>query len=215
MSNQLFLEKYIEHLIHKWYIFKPFVELEAGNCIDDSEQIISLLSIASKVTDQTMTKLTQDILVHFWCYDSIDTNFDNRLTDADCAEVYQNYKSYKQNECSKREQQNVNCCEHPLELQPDVTLDTSDTTYQFSLDNITTDDLVSTFGEAHKTGNPDENHRYEYKFKFQEHIFSLYDWKNDQDQFYEKPDIYWHVASSTRSKKTLDAFKQIISQCVM
>ncbi|NBP00069.1 MAG: hypothetical protein EBU90_08040 [Proteobacteria bacterium] len=215
MSSQLFVEKYIEHLIHKWYIFKPSVELEAGNCIDDWEQIISSLNIPSKVTDNTMTDLTRDILVHFRCYDTIDTNFENQVTDADCTEVYQNYKSYKQNESSKREQKMADCCEqHALELQPDVTLHTSDTRYLFSLDDITTNDLVSTFGEPYQTGGPEDKHRYEYKFKFQKHIFSLYDWKNDHDQFYDKPDIYWHVASTARSKKTVDAFKGIIGQCV-
>jgi hypothetical protein len=52
MSSQLIVEKYIEHLIHKWYIFKPQVQIEASNCIDEVDTITSSLTqLPCKIND--------------------------------------------------------------------------------------------------------------------------------------------------------------------
>ena len=213
MSDET-VKKYVEHLIHKWYIFKDSVELEPGNCVDETELIINDLVVPSKITDKTMTDLTRDILERFRCYEIIDDTFQNRLTETKSVDVYQNYKSYKQNERSKREHAAAesDCCGIVGSLKQDCTLDTSDTMYQFSLDDITTKDLVSAFGEPVKTGTGEDKHRYEYKFRFGEHTFSLYDWKNERNEFFDYVDIYWHVAANTRSKSIISAFKQSLIQ---
>jgi len=56
----------------------------------------------------------------------------------------------------------------------------------------------------------DDNFRYEYRFRFAKdsrvYKFSLYDYRNENGEFYEDDDIYWHVASNTDKKDVNTSF---------
>lgn len=75
--------------------------------------------------------------------------------------------------------ENTNDCQ---DIKINHDLDTSKTWWLCNLE-YTTQQLVNVFGDPLLTGNKDTNHRYEWKFVFDNHIFSIYDWKFDNIDF--------------------------------
>lgn len=94
----------------------------------------------------------------------------------------------------------------------DETIDTSNTYYVDTLENITYISLRQLFGEPNISANSDDKYRYEWKVKGQTSIFSIYDWINEQGEF---PDVF-HVAMAEENKKELgDLIKYISSKCTV
>jgi hypothetical protein len=69
------------------------------------------------------------------------------------------------------------------------------------------------------TLNTDDNFRYEYRLRFAKdsrvYKFSLYDYKNDDGEFYEDDDIYWHVASNTDKKDVNTSFVKYLYEYIL
>lgn len=200
------MDSYLQYLVNKFFIFEDGVELHPSNAMlqltlkQDSDQNCKM--------DELCINMTKGILDEYACFE-ISTNVQiqdriiNRGNGAE--EIYLNYKKYK---CS-----NVRETETYLHL--DEMLDTSKTAYVESVD-IKTDELLDMFGKYKRTGKIGDNYRYEYKFKFitggKMYIFSLYDYLNDNDEFDEESEIYWHVASNTNNLDIINKFTKVLME---
>lgn len=219
--EQVKINKYLDYLLEKLYIFKPNVKLDISNSIDETyefEEIIQKIIDNSKLKgDVFMQELTKDILINFSCFEVIDYELKNRITEDDIS-LYDMYKKYKENKNGIRpcdfEQDDCDfeqddCCNNNLYLDISVDTNGQDIEYINSLDFISTNSLVKAFGEYLFTGNHDptlSHHRYEYKFIYQGYIYSIYDYLDENNSWYSNDDIYWHVATNCRDNIINESF---------
>jgi hypothetical protein len=226
------VNKYLDYLLEKLYIFKPNVELDVSNCIDDKSafelnKFYDEKNNTKKVSDQFLQNITKHILNNYLCFEVIDYNLQNRLNESQQLQLYNLYKKYKENKNQIREYP-IDCCnevggsvttESQLNSTPfiDTSLDTSgpDIEYIESLDLVTTKGLANAYGKYLFTGTSRGScHRYEYKFSFNGYIYSIYDYLDENDKWYPIDDIYWHVATNCKECSINDLFiKEIKSQC--
>lgn len=75
-------------------------------------------------------------------------------------------------------------------------LDTSKTWWLSNLE-YTTEQLVNIFGNPLNTGNETTNHRYEWKFSIDNHVFSIYDWKFENSSFYDIKETDWFLCGNS------------------
>lgn len=200
MSTSVQVDNFLQYLLDKYFIFDPKAELDESNTIDDISILRRQLdknATFKKVSDDNMVKLCKTILESFRCFNIgllVDGSFGDQLSDVDASQIYMHYKRYK---CSSSSQTR----ETETSLVLDNTLNTSDTFYVDSLETVTTNDLKNRFGNYIQSGKSENDFRYEYRFRFAKdnrvYKFSLYDYKNDDGEFYKDQDIYWHVASNT------------------
>lgn len=190
--------RFIEYLFEVWYVFKSDVAL-GNECISVNE----LEGIESKVTDAELQEVGKRILLLYKCYDVLDVEFENRLTESCIENVYKTYKQYKQ----QRSKDTLINMTH-------FDLDTSDTSYVASLDDVTTAQLMNGFGRYAMTGGDGDKYRYEYKFLFKDYKFSVYDYLNDENEWYKEEDIYWHVATNCTLEIVNVAFTKKITEIV-
>lgn len=92
-------------------------------------------------------------------------------------------------------------------------LNMKDVFYVFSLDHISTQDLIRKFGNYITTS--DNEIRYEYRLKFKynsekDYIFSIYDYIYNEDN--DDVDIYWHLASNTNNPYVHESFLKVLYQ---
>jgi len=75
-------------------------------------------------------------------------------------------------------------------------LDTSGTWW---LDNLiyNTTHLVETFGKPVFTGKENDKHRYEWKFTYKKHIYTIYDWKFKNNTFCDILDCDWFLGGDS------------------
>ena len=189
------MESYINYLLNKYLIFENNVNIGVGDELKDLEKFKCDIK-----KDIDFIKITKGILDEFLCFEiNINVNIDNRINETEAEKIFYHYKKYK---CS-----NVRETESYLNL--DNELDTSKTEWVESI-NIDTSDLVDKYGDYSRTGNDDDNHRFEYKFEFIDNgkkwIFSVYDYLNTDDVFDNEDDIYWHIASNTKRGDTIKRF---------
>ena len=189
------MESYINYLLNKYLIFENNVNIGVGDELKDLEKFKCDIK-----KDIDFIKITKGILDEFLCFEiNINVNIDNRINGCEAEKIFYHYKKYK---CS-----NVRETESYLNL--DNELDTSKTEWVESI-NIDTSDLVDKYGDYSRTGNDDDNHRFEYKFEFIDNgkkwIFSVYDYLNTDDVFDNEDDIYWHIASNTKRGDTIKRF---------
>lgn len=200
------IDSYLQYLVEKYFVFHELAELDEANTIDDI--VILKRDIANdieKLTDDNMIGLTKTVFSKFRFY-NIDIKdkiggFGSRLNLDVTEMIYLHYKKYKSlNSNSKRENLKIN---HEI--------DTNDTYFIDSLDTITTHQLQSAFGDFLKTGTNKDSFRYEYRFEFKtrgkKYKFSLYDYLNDNNEFYDIHDIFWHIASNTCKRDIIHLFK--------
>lgn len=211
MDTLVQVDNFLQYLVDKYFVFDPKAELDESNTIDDVSILRKYLDTVvrfKKVSDENMVKLCKKVFEFFLCY-NIDVSFGNRLCDVDASKIYMNYKRYK---CSSNSQTR----ERETSLILDNTLNTNDTYYVDSLEMITTKDLNEKFGDYIKSGKVDDNFRYEYRFRFAKdsrvYKFSLYDYRNENGEFYEDDDIYWHVASNTDKKDVNTSFVKYLCE---
>jgi hypothetical protein len=200
------VDNYFQYLIDKYFIFNPLVELDEANTIDD---IVILKrefpNDIKKLTDDNMIILTKQVFSKFRCYNigikDESGGFGSRLNLDETEKIYLHYKKYK---CLGGNSNKMH-----LTIKPDI--DTSDTYFIDSLDTITTHQLQTAFGDFLTTGTKVDNFRYEYRFEFtnsgKKYKFSLYDYLNDNNEFYDTDDIYWHIASNTSKSDIVNLFK--------
>ena len=189
------MESYINYLLNKYLIFENNVNIGVGNELKDLEKFKCDIK-----KDIDFIKITKMILDEFLCFEiNVNINIDSRINGCEAEKIFYHYKKYK---CS-----NVRETESYLNL--DNELDTSKTEWVESI-NIDTSDLVDKYGDYSRTGNDDDNHRFEYKFEFIDNgkkwIFSVYDYLNTDDVFDNEDDIYWHIASNTKRGDTIKRF---------
>jgi hypothetical protein len=212
MSTSVHVDSFLQYLIDKYFVFDPKAELDESNTIDD----ISILKKGigeikfKKVTDENMVDLCKKIFDLFRCFNiEIPLNLHDQLSSDNVCKIYMHYKRYK---CSS----SSHTRETETSLVLDNTLKTNDTYYVDSLEDITTRDLKQHFGNYILSGDSGDDFRYEYRFRFAKdnrvYKFSLYDYKNDDGEFYEEDDIYWHVASDTDKKDVNKSFIQYLCQ---
>lgn len=200
MSVKVQIDSFLQYLLDKYFVFDPKAELDESNTIDDISilrQHIDKLVNFKKVTDKAMIELCKQIFEYFRCFNIgllVNGSFGDQLCDVDASRIYMHYKRYK---CSSTSHTR----ETETSLVLDNTLNTNDTFYVDSLEIVTTTDLKNTFGEFVLSGNKSDDFRYEYRFRFAKdkrvYKFSIYNYKNNQGEFYRDDDIYWHVASNT------------------
>lgn len=202
------LKNYLNFLINKFLIFKQNTDLDESNSILDSDIIISNIPInliKPKLNDKIFIQITKKILDNFYCFkinDIIDIS--QKITSDQSENIYLHFKTYKNPDSKIHETE--------TSLTLDTNLNTSKTFYIDSID-YTSSDLIKCFDKPLYTGTKQTDWRYEYKFNliFQQkkYIFALYDYLDDNDNFYPFNDIYWHVASNTDN---IDVYKQFINQ---
>ena len=214
------LAKYIYYLINKWNVFIPGVEINECNSICEVEKVFEFMNNMNNNNNDNnnntsekrdcaegIEKFTEEFVDVFMCFEVLDVNFEKRLTKMDVTKTYDLYKQYKQNEKEKHESSVTK-----IDIKHDTSYDTSDTWYSMSLDDVTTEQLQGVFGEFQCTGSADDKYRYEYKCEFifngKAYVFSIYDYKNDDDEWYDTNEIYWHVASNTSNKRITSAFEK-------
>lgn len=197
------VDNFYEYLIEKFFVFHPLAELDEANTIDDVDIIKrNVNNTKARLKDDDMIRLCKRVFEEFRCYHISDT-FTNKLTENDAGNVYTLYKRYKCSASNKTR-------ERETTLECNTDLDTSDTTHVDFLENVTTHQLQRTFGDYIHSGGKDDNFRYEYRFRFtmdgKVYKFSLYDYLNEDGEFYDVEDIYWHVAANTEKKEVIQAF---------
>jgi hypothetical protein len=221
------INKYLDYLLEKLYIFKPNVELDISNCIDDKSAFElnkfydKVNNKTKKVSDEFLQNITKHILNNYLCFEVIDYNLEKRLPESQQLQLYNLYKKYKENKNQIRDYPDEDCCsgsnESTTQLIVDASLDTNgpDIEYIESLDLVTTKGLVNAFGEHSFTGTSHGScHRYEYKFSFHGYIYSIYDYLDENDEWYPIDDIYWHVATNCKDSRIIDLFiKEINNRC--
>lgn len=86
----------------------------------------------------------------------------------------------------------------------DFDLDTSETSYLETLD-FNAAELQSKLGAPKLTGKSTDKHRFEWKIKIGDNIYSIYDWKNQSGEFDEVSITKWHIAGQETvvSKKNM------------
>ena len=209
-KGEILSSGFLEYLINKYFVFHPLAELDESNTIDDISILQNFLTtrdVGSKTRlsdDSYMVDLCKGVIRDFRCY-----RIDNMITDAtklcegDAEEIYASYKKYKCSSGSKTR-------ETETSLHLDNALNTSKTFFVKSLDDLCTDDLIRVYGQPRKTGLPQDDFRYEYAFRFAKggkvYTFSLYDYKNDEGEFYDMQDIFWHVGSTTSDREVVREF---------
>jgi hypothetical protein len=200
------VDSYFQYLIDKYFIFHELAELDEANTIDDTAILRREISMEiKKLTDANMISLTKQVFSTFRCYNiGIKDNsggFGSRLNSDETEKIYLYYKKYK---CLKSNSKKTN-----LTIKPEI--DTKDTYYVDSLDTITTHQLQNEFGDFLTSGTNDDDFRYEYRFEFttsgKKYKFSLYDYLNDDNEFYDTDNIYWHIASNTDKSDVVNLFK--------
>lgn len=209
MSTSVQVDNFLQYLLDKYFIFDPKAELDESNTIDEIGILRSKLDKVikfKKVSDENMVELCKTILESFRCFNIgllVDGSFGDQLSGMDAVKIYMHYKRYK---CSSSSQTR----ETETSLILDNTLNTSDTFYVDSLETITTEHLKSKFGNYIVSGKLDDDFRYEYRFRFAKdnrvYKFSVYDYRNDDGEFYNDQDIYWHVASNTDKQDVNTSF---------
>lgn len=97
-------------------------------------------------------------------------------------------------------------------LMIDNNLDTTHTWWLCNLE-YTTEQLINAFGEPAFTGNETTKHRYEWKFSIDNHIFSIYDWKFENSEFYDINEADWFLCgnSNKHNKKIID----LLDKCLL
>jgi hypothetical protein len=205
MSSDFALDNYTSFLINKFLIFKINSDLHESNSILDNEILFSQITtdfINKKLNDLKYIKITQILLDNFLFFKISNTiDISQRITSEQSENIYYHYKTYKNSESKIHETE--------TSLILDENLNTSTTFYIDSI-NYTSKDLVKCFDQPLYTGSKLDQWRYEYKFSliFQQkkYIFSLYDYLDDNDNFYEFKNIYWHIASNTDKLNVHKAF---------
>lgn len=200
MNTSVQVDSFLEYLIDKYFVFDPKAEFDESNTIDDISILrrhLDKVFKIKKVSDENMVELCKQFFQSFRCYNIgllVDGSFGDQLCDTDASNIYMHYKRYK---CSS----SSHTRETETSLILDNTLNTNDTYYVDSLETITTKDLKDKFGDYILSGKAGDDFRYEYRFRFAKdnrvYKFSLYDYRNDNGEFYQDHDIYWHIASNT------------------
>lgn len=201
------MESYVSYLLNKYLIFNELqnednYKLGDELCYSSCDELCKGLINKNIKTDVHFIKLTKEILVKFGCFKiSLSINIDNRICENEAENIFYHYKKYKSSASEARETETY--------LNLNNKLDTSKTEWVESID-ISTSDLIDKYGNYSRTGNSDDNHRFEYKFEFIEKgkrwIFSVYDYLNTDNLFDDEDDIYWHVASNTKRGDIIKKF---------
>ena len=79
-----------------------------------------------------------------------------------------------------------------------------------SLDGIYYRDLVEKLGEPTVTGSGDDKVQYEWIMKFEDQIFTIYDWKTYDAEYTEYELDTWSIGGDANSAALLFAFKDYI-----
>jgi hypothetical protein len=87
-----------------------------------------------------------------------------------------------------------------MEITIDEDLDTSECWFLESL-KYSTEQLANKLGKALNTGGEGDKHRYEWKFKIGENVYSIYDWSDSPG---------WHLGGVKEIKRETEFFKEWI-----
>lgn len=200
------VEKFLTFLLEKLYVFDKNAKSEIRNIQEMQRVILTDSYINKKLKDLDYVIITKELITKFKCYNILDLDYEVQLTGHEVSVLCNQYKMYKQSTKVKEET-------YPIIKKNDM-LDTSDTQYIYSLDDIKTKMLINKFGELNKIGGENDKYRYEYKFELvyngKTYSYSLYDYLNTQSQFYVEEDIYWHVSSNTTDIKINNLFKKML-----
>jgi hypothetical protein len=186
------LKKYTDYLWEK-------LEIECDkNDFEENKNKIG--KVNKKMIEIKMMEITSDILKKYICYDVIDIEKKNRLGEKNINNICEQYKKYKQND-------KINSIEP--EISMDININTKDTYYIDTLENVTTKMLINKYGELIKTGDDTTKHRYEYKFllkyKGKKYIYCIYDYKKD-GEFEKEDEINWHIGCNIDKKEITKVF---------
>ena len=194
MSMNGNVEKYCEYLINKLVIQTSVNELIGRDML--LESIGRNVPLSSKVTDLYLLEVTRHILREYFCYKVAYFTDMQQVTVDSADELFMLYKEYKQ--CDSKPQKHI-------KLSRDDDLVTLHTKYVCSLDTVCTKNLRELFGKVCQ--NDECGTRFEYKISMQDnkktYMFSIYDYYDDNDEWYAEEDIYWHVATLPSTPKAV------------
>lgn len=94
-----------------------------------------------------------------------------------------------------------------IEIVIDDSLNTKGTWWLTNL-AYDTDALINVLGQPILTGKPNDKHRYEWKFKFNNYIYSIYDWRFNNDDFCDLNDSLWFLGGN--SEKCTDILLNVL-----
>jgi len=79
-----------------------------------------------------------------------------------------------------------------------------------SLDGIYYQDLVEKLGEPTVVGSGDDKVQYEWIIKYEDRIYTIYDWKTYDAKYTEYELDTWSIGGNAKSTLLLDDFKKYI-----
>ena len=122
---------------------------------------------------------------------------------------FKNYKPVKSSKSSKSVKSPSKRSPVKPTLVHDESLDTSTNGMMLELD-LSTKQLEKIFGcKASLTGNENTDHRYEWKFVFNDEIYSIYDWAYHDNTFDDYIDNQWFLGGDT--DHDIEALQKLLS----
>lgn len=91
----------------------------------------------------------------------------------------------------------------------DNNIDTSETYYLETLENDTMQ-LLKKLGKPIK--NETEKNRFEWKLKINDAIYTIYDWLNEDGEFENFEECYWHLGGTDENEKNIRLIKTFLNE---
>ena len=189
----IYINDFLKFISESFVIFEPNVELDEIYSIQDNDRLFKYISFQNvkKLDHKIYLNILTNIFSKLRCFHLIDIDFSSQLSPNDVDNVFCQYQQYKLIDNNENFS-----CNHNIDTSHTIYLETT---------NLNTKHLISKFGNLIKTGSENDKWRYEFKFtlnlKDKQHIFSLYDYKNTNEEFDSEENISWHLAGNTKCKK--------------
>jgi hypothetical protein len=176
---------------------------------DEKDWTMNLVKSFDEPARNKLESLINKIMENHTIYCGEDEIADAKLFAKDFKEGSKGKKSEKVEKPKKSEK-----VEKPKKSEVEVesfkVLDIEDETWYMCDLELTTKELENVFGKkAKKTGKKNDSHRYEWKFKWNGNVYSVYDWAYTDGSFDDYEVTSWHLGSDSDDNKTL---KEVISK---
>ena len=202
MSNNI-SDKFKKELVNffKWVEDSNYTVSKNG---EDQEWSLSLCPDYIEPGRYKLIVFIENILINYKIHLD-DTNI------IDAKQMVTNFKNYKPTKETKSPKKDKIQIKQINSLVNDVKLDTSCNGMLCELD-FTTQQLENVFGcKAEFTGNEHTDHRYEWKFTFNNIVYSIYDWAYHDNTFDDYIDNEWFLGGDDENENNIKLIKDLLN----